>query len=382
MTEDPAQSIDSRLAQACHYIDEVTGGVNPPLQLSSTFARGANYDFIGDYSYSRTANPSWAVLERVCADLDGGQAALCFASGMAAVCALFETVNTGEHIAAPRIMYHGAQDWLRRISERRGIDLTFYDAADPADLVRAVEPGKTSVVWVETPVNPTWDVIDIAAAARTAHAAGAILAVDATVSTPVTTRPIELGADVVFHSATKYLNGHSDVVAGVLVTAKADVRWEEITEVRKLTGGVLGPVEAWLLLRGMRTLAVRFDQASRNAMAIARYFENHPAIDKVLYPGLESHPGHAIARRQMTRGFSGMVSLLVKGDAAAARAIAGRTRLFVRATSLGGVESLIEHRASVEGPMSAVPPNLLRLSIGIERADELIDDLERSLNPG
>ncbi len=382
MTEDPAQSIDSRLAQACHYIDEVTGGVNPPLQLSSTFARGANYDFIGDYSYSRTANPSWAVLERVCADLDGGQAALCFASGMAAVCALFETVNTGEHIAAPRIMYHGAQDWLRRISERRGIDLTFYDAADPADLVRAVEPGKTSVVWVETPVNPTWDVIDIAAAARTAHAAGAILAVDATVSTPVTTRPIELGADVVFHSATKYLNGHSDVVAGVLVTAKADARWEEITEVRKLTGGVLGPVEAWLLLRGMRTLAVRFDQASRNAMAIARYFENHPAIDKVLYPGLESHPGHAIARRQMTRGFSGMVSLLVKGDAAAARAIAGRTRLFVRATSLGGVESLIEHRASVEGPMSAVPPNLLRLSIGIERADELIDDLERSLNPG
>ncbi len=381
MSEDKNQSIDSRLAQACHYLDEATGGVNPPLQLSSTYARDQNYDFVGDYSYGRNGNPTWALLERVCADLDGGAAALCFASGMAAVCTLFETLNSGEHVAAPRIMYHGAQDWLRRISERRGIGLTFYDAADPEDLARAIEPGRTAILWVETPVNPTWDVIDIAAAAEVAHAAGALLAVDATVSTPVTTRPLELGADIVFHSATKYMNGHSDVVAGILVTAKDDARWDEINEVRKLTGGVLGPVEAWLLLRGMRTLAVRFDQASRNALAIARYFEDHPAIEQVLYPGLESHPGHAIARRQMTRGFGGMLSLLVKGDAATAKSIAGRTRLFVRATSLGGVESLIEHRASVEGPMSAVPPNLLRLSVGIERADELIDDLERSLNP-
>ncbi len=380
MTDKKETSIETSLAQACHYIDEVTGGINPPVQFSTTYARDNNYEYIGRYSYTRSDNPSWEVLEQVCAQLDGGVEAKCFASGMAAVCAVLETVNSGEHVVAPRIMYHGSQDWLRRISERRSIGLTLFDAVDPDALKQAIQPGKTTLVWIETPVNPTWDVIDIAAAAEVAHAAGATLVVDATVSSPITTRALDYGADIVFHSATKYLNGHSDVNAGILVSAQNDARWQDVKLVRTLTGGVLGPFEAWLLLRGMRTLSLRFEKASQSALKIARYFEGHPQLERVLYPGLESHPGHDIARRQMTRGFGGMLSLLVKGGADEAQAIASNTRLFLRATSLGGVESLIEHRAAVEGPHSEVPQNLLRLSIGIENCAELIDDLEQSLS--
>jgi len=379
MNEDNKVSLESRLPHACHYIDPVSGGISPPLQFSTTYARDAEYEYLSDYSYSRSGNPSWEVLEQVCAELDGGAEAKCFASGMAAVCAFFETVNSGEHVVAPRVMYHGSQDWLRRISEKRAIGLSFFDAGDIEKLREAVQPGKTSVVWIETPVNPTWDVIDIAAAAEIAHAAGAILAVDGTVASPVTTRALEYGADIVFHSATKYLNGHSDVVAGILVTKELNQRWEEIKLVRTLMGGVLGPFEAWLLLRGMRTLFVRFNQASQSALRLAQHFEKDPRLQRVLYPGLESHPGHEIAKRQMTHGFGAMVSLLVNGGAEEAKRIAGNTRLFVRATSLGGVESLIEHRASVEGPLSEVPQNLLRLSIGIENCQDLIDDLELSL---
>ena len=373
-------SLQTRLAQACHYIDRATGGIVPPLQFSTTFARDRNYEFIGDYSYSRSDNPSWRVVEEVCAQLDEGADALCFSAGMAAVSSFFETVNSGEHIVAPRIMYHGTHDWLRRISQRRGIGLDLFDAGDMRALEQAVLPGETAVVWIEAAVNPTWEVIDIAAAADIAHRAGAILAVDSTVSPPVTTRALEHGADIVFHSATKYLNGHSDVIAGILVTAKKDERWADIREVRTLTGGILGPFEAWLMLRGMRTLFLRFEKISQSALRLARHFENHPQLERVLYPGLASHPGHAIAQRQMVNGYGGMLSLLVKGGAEAARRVAGQTRIFVPATSLGGVESLIEHRASVEGPHSSVPQNLLRLSIGVENCDELIDDLEQSLN--
>jgi len=379
MADNKTPTIETQLAQACHYIDDVTGGINPPVQFSTTYARDEGYQPIGDFSYSRGGSPSWQVLEKVCAELDGGVDALCFSSGMAAVCAVLETVNSGEHVVAPRVMYHGSQDWLRRISQKRSIELTLFDAADLDQLRDAIRP-QTTMVWIESPVNPTWDVIDIAAAAEIAHRAGATLVVDATVSSPVTTRPLELGADIVFHSATKYLNGHSDVLAGILVSAQDDARWQEIRLVRTLTGGVLGPFEAWLLLRGMRTLFLRFERASQTALALARHFENHPALEAVLYPGLESHPGHAIARRQMKNGFGGMLSLLVRGGAEQAQAIAAATRLFVRATSLGGVESLIEHRAMVEGPHSAVPENLLRLSIGIENCDELIADLAQSLD--
>ena len=379
MNNNKQESLESRVVQVCHYIDELTGGVSPPLQFSTTYARDSDYQYLSKFSYSRSGNPSWELLEQVCAELDGGAEARCFASGMAAVCAFFETVNSGEHVVAPRVMYHGSQDWLRRISEKRSIGLTLFDAGDIENLRRSVQPGKTTVVWIESPVNPTWDVIDIAAAAQIAHDAGAILAVDGTVASPVTTRTLEHGADIVFHSATKYLNGHSDVMAGILVTAEINERWEEIKLVRTLTGGVLGPFEAWLLLRSMRTLFLRFDKASESALRLAQHFEGDPRLERVLYPGLVSHPGHEIAKRQMTRGFGGVLSLLVKGGADAAKQIAGKTRLFVPATSLGGVESLIEHRASVEGPHSAVPQNLLRLSIGIENCQDLINDIEQSL---
>lgn len=380
MKNSPPCSMETLIAQAGHYIDQVSGGISVPIQSSTTYARDENYVPIGGYSYSRDQNPTYDLVEQLAAALDGGAGAKCFASGMAGIAAVFETVNTDEHVVAPKIMYHVAQDWLRRISAKRNIGLTLFDATDLEDLRRAVKPGVTSIVWIETPVNPTWDVIDIAASAEIAHQAGAILVVDCTVTPPVTTRALEHGADIVFHSATKYLNGHSDVVAGILVTKALDERWDEINLVRKLTGGVLGPFEAWLLLRGMRTLFLRFERASKNALQIAQHFEDHPALEKVLYPGLKSHPQHDIAKRQMVNGFGGMVSLLVKGDAAQAKEVASGTRLFVSASSFGGVESLIEHRASVEGPHSVVPKNLLRLSIGIENCDDLIADLHQSLD--
>jgi cystathionine gamma-synthase len=372
-------SLHSTLAQAGYFIDHVTGAVVPPIHPSTTFARDSNYELIGDYNYSRYQNPTYDQVESLAAKLDNGADAKLFSSGMAAITACFETVRSGQHIAAPTIMYHGAQDWLRHISKRRNIGLTLFDATDPDALQQAIQPGKTAIVWIETPVNPTWDVIDIASAATAAHNAGALLGVDCTVSTPITTRALDLGADVVFHSATKYFGGHSDLTAGILVTRNVDERWEEIKFIRKHVGGVLGAFESWLLLRGMRTLAIRFERASTNALKIAQHFERHPKIEAVLYPGLESHPGHVIAKRQMRNGFGGMLSMCVKGGSEEAKTIATHLKLFVSATSLGGVESLVEHRASVEGPLSQVPQNLLRFSVGIEDIDDLIADLEDAL---
>ena len=381
------RTIETLLAQGGHFIDPGTGAIVPPIHPSTTFARDERYELIG-YGYSRSGNPTCTQVEDVLARLEGAEDALVFASGLAGIATFFDTVRGGEHVVAPRVMYHGAADWLRRLAGRRGIGVTFFDAAAlpravapgaARALEAAVRPGETSVVWIEASVNPTWDVIDVRAAAEIAHAGGAILGVDATATPAVTLRALDLGADVVFHSGTKYLAGHSDVTAGVLATRRADARWEDVKLARTLMGGVLGPFESWLLLRGMRTLHVRYERQAENAMAIARHFDGHPKLDAVLYPGLESHPGHAVAKRQMTNGFGAMLSLLVAGDAGDAKRVATRTRLFVPATSLGGVESLIEHRATVEGPHSVVPQNLLRVSVGIENADELIADLEQAL---
>ena len=366
--------------QAGHYTDPHTGAVTPPIHASTTFARDDDYETIYSATYSRDGNPTYDQLETVLAALDGGAGARVFGSGMAAITTFLQTLPAGAHIAAPRIMYHGAQDWLRRLVTERGMGLTLFDAADPTALPAAVRSEETALVWIESPVNPTWDVIDVAAAADVAHAAGAILAVDATVATPVFLRPLELGADMVFHSATKYLNGHSDVLAGVLVSAADDARWAEIGRLRTLMGGILGPFEAWLLLRGIRTLHLRVERAAANALAIAQHFENHLKLDAVLYPGLTSHPGHETAKRQMDGGFGAMLSILVRGGAEEARKVASATDLFIPATSLGGVESLIEHRATVEGPNSAVPKNLLRISVGIEDVADLIQDLETALD--
>ena len=372
-------SLDTLLAHAGYTPDPATGAVIPPLVSSATFARGPDYRLPDEFLYARNGSPTVRLAEHVLAELDGGAGALLFGSGMAAATTVFETLGKGDGIVAPRVMYHGAQDWLHRIAERRGVVLTMFDAASDGALEEAVSPGRTSLVWIESPVNPTWDVVDIARAGEIAHAAGAALAVDSTVAPPVTTRPLELGADLVFHSATKYLNGHSDLTAGVLVTREADERWVELAKLRTLAGNIIGAFEAWLLIRGLRTLALRYERASSSALHIARHFEGHPAVESVLYPGLESHPGHAVAARQMTGGFGGMLSLLIAGDAARAKAIAAGTSVFMPATSLGGIESLIEHRASVEGPHSVVPANLLRVSVGIEDPEDLIADLEAAL---
>ena len=368
------------LAQASHQLDPNTGAITPPIHPSTTYARNEHYEPTSpNLSYSRDQNPTYTLAEKVLTDLEGGADALLFASGLAAASAVFHTLRPGDHVVAPVIMYHGLRDWLSQFCSNWGVAIDYFDTTEDGALKRTIKPGRTRIVWIETPSNPTWDVTDIAASSALAHEAGACLAVDSTVSTPVLTRPLEHGADIVFHSATKYLNGHSDVVAGALVCRTLDDLWTSIRFQRKHTGGVLGPFEAWLLLRGMRTLAIRVRQSCKNALSIAQHFEEHRAIERVLYPGLKSHPGHAVAKRQMHGGFGGMLSLLVKGDSDTARRIASRTKLFVPATSLGGVESLIEHRATVEGPQSPVPGNLLRLSVGIEDGGDLIEDLEHAL---
>lgn len=380
MNASRSRAASTKLAQAGHFIDPTTGALVPPLHSASTFARDEDYELIGEFIYSRTRNPTGIEVEKLLAELEGGSEALLFASGLAAAAALFETVEAGKQIVVPEVIYFGTLSWLRRISERRSFELTLYDPREPDSLARSIKPGKLDIVWIETPVNPTWDVIDIQAAADIVHEAGAVLAVDSTVAPPVTTRPLDLGADFVAHSATKYLNGHSDLTAGVLVTNQIDDRWKEIRFIREHAGGVLGAFESWLLLRGLRTLAVRYSRCSDSALRIAQHFEHHPAIDAFLYPGLESHPGHEIALRQMTNGFGGMLSILIQGGAKEALKVATGLEVIVRATSLGGVESLVEHRASIEGPESTVPPNLLRFSIGIEDADDLIRDIEQALS--
>jgi len=372
-------SPETLLAQANHYIDQVTGALMPAIQPSTTYGRDQDYELLGDYVYGRNHNPTYDQVEQVMCALEGGAEARIFASGQAAITAVLETVPVGRHIVAPNIMYHGAQTWMRRLAEKRGIELTLFDASTADGLANAVRPGKTDLVWIETLLNPTWDVMDIKAAAQIAHQAGAILGVDATVTPPVTLNALSLGADIVFHSATKYLNGHSDVLGGVLVTDELTERWAEICEIRTLVGGIMGPFEAWLLLRGMRTLSLRCERAFASAQKIAQHFEKHPKLQRVLYPGLESHPGHNLAAKQMFGGFGGMLSFLVDGDAAMAKKMIAKLKIFIAATSLGGVESLVEHRLSVEGPESLVPENLIRISIGIENVDDLIGDLEQAL---
>ncbi|NNE22979.1 MAG: PLP-dependent transferase [Rhizobiales bacterium] len=379
MSDNEAPSTETLIAQALHFIDEASGAVVPAWQPSTTFARREDAALYGDYSYSRSGSPTVHHLEQMLAKLESGADARIFSSGLAAITCLMETLPTGAHVVAPRVMYHGAKDWLHRLKEKRGLKVTFFDQSDPAGLAGAILPGETKIVWVESPANPTWDVIDIAAAAETAHAAGALIAVDATCAPPVLCQPLKLGADLVFHSATKYLNGHSDVTAGVLITNDASTLWSEIDHLRTYMGSILPPFEGWLLIRGMRTVFLRVERASKNALAIARHFENHPGLESVLYPGLVSHPGHEIAVRQMPGGFGGMLSLLVNGSVDDAAAVMSRLKVFVRATSLGGVESLAEHRYLVEGANSVVPKNLIRLSVGIEAVDDLIADLEQAL---
>ncbi len=366
-------------AQALHQIDAMTGALSPAIHPSSTFLRDENYQLINArHSYGRAENPGYLVAEKVLAELEGGPAALLFSSGTAAAMAVVQSLRPGDQMVAPKIMYWGLRNWLVKFCDNWGLGLDLFNAADPDALANIVKIGKTKLVWIETPCNPSWDVIDIAAAADIAHGAGARLAVDSTVATPVLTQPIKYGADIVVHSATKYLNGHCDIIAGVVVTAKEDEFWERVSEIRTDGGAILGSFEAFLLQRGMRTLVLRIRKACESALAIAEHFDGHAAVEAVIYPGLRSHPGHELAKRQMDGGFGGMLCIQVKGGAEDALNIVKRCKVFTRATSFGGVESLIEHRYSIEGENSPVPKDWLRLSIGIESVDDLIADLEQA----
>jgi len=365
-------------AQALGWTDPATGAVVLPVHTATTFERDPDNQYRRGRSYGRADNPTYDQPEALITALEGGAASLLFASGMAAAAAVFDSLPPGSHVVAPQIMYWALRRRLAASGNEK-LAVSFIDATSLDALRTGVQPGRTRLVWIETPANPLWSITDIAGAAEIAHAAGALLAVDSTAATPVLTRPLALGADIVMHSATKYLNGHSDVIAGSLTAARTDEFWERIVAGRSSGGAILGSFEAFLLLRGMRTLYPRVERACRSAQHIAEALSVDPRVLEVLYPGLPSHRGHDVAARQMHGGFGGMLSVRLKGGAEAAIATAARVELWKRATSLGGVESLIEHRASVEGAGSPVPPDLLRLSVGIEDPDDLLADLRQAL---
>ena len=370
---------DTTLAQALGWIDEHTRAVTPPIHVSTTYLRDVDNQYRSGRVYARADNPAFDQAEAVINVLEGGHQALLFASGMAAATAVFQALAPGDHVLAPKVMYWSLRNWLLTFATQWGLQVELIDMTSPAGVQAAVRPGKTQLVWVETPANPLWTITDIQATAQIAHAAGALLAVDSTVATPLLTRPLALGADLVMHAATKYLNGHSDLIAGVLVAREDSAYWQRVRKVRAQLGGTLGSFESWLLLRGMRTLHLRVRAACASAQRLAEHFDGHPLVAEVLYPGLPSCQGHHVAQAQMQGGFGGMLSIRARGGEAAAIAVAAQTQLWKRATSLGGTESLIEHRASVEGAGTPAPVDLLRLSVGVEDCADLIQDLEQAL---
>ena len=373
----------SLAAQALGKIDAVTKAVVPPIHVSTTYLRDEDNAYSSGFIYGRPDNETVHEAQAVLAMLEEAKAgALLFGSGMAAATAVFQALSPGDHVVASKVMYWALRAWLLTEATRWGLKIDFVETDDLAKLKEAVKPGVTKLIWAETPSNPLWTITDIAAVAKIAHAAGARLAVDSTCASPVHTRPLTLGADIVMHAATKVLNGHSDVVAGALCAREDDEFWARVKTVRKGQGGILGPFEAYLLMRGMRTLHVRQERQSASAMALATRLSAHPLVSRVLYPGLPQHPGHDIAARQMEGGFGFMLSVQVSGGEAAAIKSAAHVELYKRATSLGGVESLIEHRASIEGAGSPCPPDLLRLSTGIEDIDDLYADLDQALKAG
>ncbi|MBF9232773.1 trans-sulfuration enzyme family protein [Microvirga alba] len=376
----PQWSKRSLTAQAMGHVDPITKAVVPPIHVATTYIRDEDNAYSSGFVYGRPDNATIREAEEVLAMLEeAGAGALLFSSGMAAATAVFQALNPGDHVVASKVMYWALRSWLMTEAVRWGLSVDFVETDNLDALRNAIKPGRTKLVWIETPSNPLWTITDIAGAAGIAHAAGARLAVDSTTASPFHTRPLTLGADIVMHAATKVLNGHSDVVAGVLAGGKADAFWEKVVSIRKMQGAILGPFEAYLLMRGMRTLHLRAGAQAKSAMTLAERLSAHPKVARVLYPGLPQHPGHDIAARQMEGGFGFMLSIQVTDGEAAAIRTAARVRLWKRATSLGGVESLIEHRASIEGPGTPCPPDLLRLSTGIEDVDDLFQDLDEGL---
>ncbi|MEM7195309.1 MAG: aminotransferase class V-fold PLP-dependent enzyme [Pseudomonadota bacterium] len=367
-------------AQALGLEDEATGAIIRPVHVSTTFARHPDYELPDGRSYMRDHGPTQAHAESIVCRLEGGVDALTFSSGMAACTAPFHALNKGDHALVSDTIYHGVLSWLHEFAESRGISYQLFAAGDLDALKNGLESRDAALVWLETPANPSWAVTDIRACCDLAHQYGALVAVDSTAATPVHTQPIALGADIVCHSATKFLNGHTDVVAGVLVTANDSAYWQRIRKHRLLGGAVLSSMDAHLLIRGMRTLYLRVRQQSQSALQIAEFLQAHNAVETVLYPGLQSHPGHDIAVRQMQDGFGGMLSFLIPGSKTEVIQCLSKAKVFKRATSLGGVESLMEHRKSSESDVTRTPDNLIRMSTGIERVDDLIADLDQMLS--
>ena len=374
----PAMRIETLAVHAGHAVDPTTGAVTPPIHLTTTFERAPDGSFPHGNLYSRQKTPNREALEQCLAALEGGAAAAAFASGSAATMAVFQTLVPGDHVVAPRDAYYGTAKILRELFAPLGIESSFVDLTDLGAAERAIGP-RTRIVWIETPSNPLLAITDIAAVAALAKAAGARCVCDNTWATPVLQRPLDLGCDLVMHATTKYLGGHSDVLGGALVSRADDELFARLRTIQTTGGAVPSPFECWLTMRGIRTLPWRMRAHTENAGKIAAFLASHRAVEAVHWPGLPSHHGHAIAARQMS-GFGGMLSVQVRGDAARAMSFAARLELFTRATSLGGTESLVEHRASIEGPGTRAPENLLRMSIGLEHADDLIEDLERALS--
>ena len=372
-------SLSTKIAQALHYNDPDTGSVVPPIEHTATYSRNENYEPRKDYWYRRDGNKTTQIAEEIVAELENADMSFLFSSGMSACTAVLEMLPPKAHIVVPRVMYHGVLAQIQNFSEKKRIRVDFYNAGDLTSMKEVVKIGDTQLVWVETPNNPNWEVTDIVQASKIAHKAGAKLIVDATATPPTMTKSLDLGADISFHSATKYLNGHSDVSAGVLSFKKSNIDWESLSNIRKLQGTVLNSQDAFLLIRGLRTLFLRVEKNSQNAMILAKHFASHSYVETVLYPGLETHPNHQIAKQQTNGLYGGMLSIIIAGSEADAINIVRNCKVFYPATSLGGVESLIEHRKTVSGENFPVNEKLIRISVGIEDPLDLINDLEQAL---
>ena len=369
--------IETQAVHAGRRIDPATGAVTPPIHVSTTFERDPDGEYPLGFSYSREGNPTRRSLEECLAALEGGREALAFSSGLAVATALLLGLEPGDHIIAPNDLYFGLRQVSRGVFAKWPLETTYVDMTDIAAVQAAVRP-TTRLVLIETPSNPLMKITDLAAVARIAREANAISVCDGTFTTPVLQRPLDWGVDMVWHSTTKYIGGHSDMLGGVLITRYDNYLFERARKALMFGGAAPSAFDCWLALRGASSLPWRMRAHSGNAQAVAEFLQKHPTVEQVYYPGLPQHPSHEIARRQMS-GWSGMLSFQVKGGYEAAMTVAARLRLFIRATSLGGPHSLIEHRASVEGRDSTTPQNLLRASIGLEHSDDLIADLQQAL---
>ena len=371
--------LETIAVHAGRMIDPGTSAVSLPIHLSTTFERGVDGEYPSGFSYTRENNPNRKALEHCLAALEAGKKALAFSSGMAVVNAALQGMQAGDHVLAPDDVYYGLRKSVAHIFSRWPIEVEYVDMTDLVAVQSKIRP-TTRLIWIETPSNPLMKVTDLEAVAALARKANAITICDSTFATPVQLRPLDFGIDMVMHSTTKYMGGHSDILGGTLITKHDNYLFERCRIEQEHGGAVPAPFDCWLLLRSIETLPWRVRGQASNAMRIAEFLETHPKIERVHYPGLKSHPGHQIAARQMTGGFGGMLSIQVNGSKDKTMQVAARTRIFTRATSLGSTHSLVEHRASVEGPGTRTPQNLLRLSIGLEHADDLIADLDQALS--